>query len=448
MMAGMRRTKRWGWTVAVAGLVALVVPVLPAAEAQAGGLEVLSAQQLSPRLSELVVASPAIARPLRVRVLVPDGFDPAVDHLPVLWLLHGGFGKAGDWTVAGDAEALTAGLSLIVVMPDAGTGGWYSDWRNPTAEGPQRWETFHLRELRPFIEERYATRTDRGGRAVAGLSMGGFGAIHYAARHPDLFSFAASFSGAVDILHPGVSAVVPASPLAHQGVPPDLFGDRLLHETRWRANNPVDLAANLRTVEVQLRTGNGIPGGPHGGGFDIQEIGVSQATATLHQRLAGLGIAHVYDDYGPGAHTFAYWRAALAATLPALVTAFDRDVAAPAAVDHVAFEPAFSVWGFDVTLTRPVLEASTLTVRPDGFDLTGTGSGSVTTPARFAPGAVVRATVASSSGAVTSDLLADADGRVLVPVDLGPASVLDEYPLATVVPTPRRTVHVELVPQP
>jgi S-formylglutathione hydrolase FrmB len=307
-------------------LVALVASLLvtPVASADPAGLELRSAQQLSPRLTQLRVYSPALAHEVNVRVLTPDGFDPDRDHLPVLWLLHGGFGSSPDWTTVGDAEALTAQLPMIVVMPDAGTGGWYTDWLRGTSEGPQRWETFHLYELRPFIEARYQTRTDRDGRAIAGLSMGGFGAMSYAARHPDLFGFAASFSGAVDLLHPGISAVVTISPLAHQGVPGDIFGLRLLDESRWRAHNPVDLAANLRGVEIQLRTGNGQPGGPHGGSLDPQEIGVSQATATLHQRLDALGIPHLYVDYGPGAHTWPYWRDDLAATLPGITAFFAR----------------------------------------------------------------------------------------------------------------------------
>ena len=311
--------------------VALVASLLvtPVASADPAGLELRSAQQLSPRLTQLRVYSPALAHDANVRVLTPDGFDPGRDHLPVLWLLHGGFGSSADWTTVGDAEALTAHLPMIVVMPDAGTGGWYADWLRGTPEGPQRWETFHLDELRPFIEARYQTRTDRDGRAIAGLSMGGFGAMSYAARHPDLFGFAASFSGAVDLLHPGISAVVTISPLAHQGVPGDIFGPRVLEEPRWRAHNPVDLAANLRRVEIQLRTGNGQPGGPHGGSLDAQEVGVSQATATLHQRLDALGIPHLYVDYGPGAHTWPYWRDDLVATLPGIAAFFARAPALP-----------------------------------------------------------------------------------------------------------------------
>lgn len=295
-----------------------------------GGLELRSVQQLSPRLEQLRVFSPGLGHEANVRVLTPAGFDPARDHLPVLWLLHGGFGSAADWTTVGNAEELTAGLPMVVVMPDAGTGGWYTDWKRGTPEGPQRWETFHLNELRPFVEARYHTRTDRGGRAVAGLSMGGFGAMSYAARHPDLFGFAASFSGAVDLFHPGVAAIVGISPLAHQGVPGDIFGLPVVDDANWRAHNPVDLAENLRNTEIQLRTGNGQPGGPHGGGsYDPQEGGVSQATATLHGRLAALGIAHLYLDYGPGAHTWPYWTDDLAATLPGITEFFARTASVP-----------------------------------------------------------------------------------------------------------------------
>jgi S-formylglutathione hydrolase FrmB len=437
---------------AVVGVAAALLGATPAGAADRGTPpggsrpELLSVTELSPRLEELRLFSPTLGRETSVRVLTPEGFDPRHDHLPVLWLLHGGFGGFRDWTDVGDAEALTAGLPLVVVMPDGGTGGWYADWQEVPAEGPHLWETYHLQELRPFIEERYGTRKDRGGRAVVGLSMGGFGALHYAARHPDLFGFAAAFSGAVDILNPAISEVVRISPLAHGGRPGDIFGDRTLDETRWRANNPVELAANLRTVEVQLRTGNGLPGGAHGGGPDVGEAVVAQANTTLHERLEELGIDHVFD-VEPGVHSWPYWRDDLRATLPGVLAAARRGHHVPPRVEHVAFEPAFSAWGYDVVLDRPVLETAVLATRRRGFELTGTGQARVTTPAEFRPGQPVWARVTSSIDPLdVVELVAGADGRVTVPVDLGPPSTVDEYPLGNPLSNPPVTARVHLHP--
>ena len=91
----------------------------------AAGIEELAVEAITDRLTEHTLASAALGRPTRVRVLVPAGFDPAQrTELPVLWLLHGGMDDVTSWTERGHAEALTAGLDLIVVMPDAGVGGF------------------------------------------------------------------------------------------------------------------------------------------------------------------------------------------------------------------------------------------------------------------------------------------------------------------------------------
>ena len=352
-------------------------------------IELLDAEQLTPRLSELRLRSAALGRETKVRVLAPSAATSAdAAGLPVLFLLHGGGSDSdhSNWTECGSVEALTDGLPLLVVMPDGGNGGWYSDWLRPnSAEGTQRWEQYHIGELLPFVVSHFGSRTDRAGTAVAGLSMGGFGAVHYATRHPDLFGFTAAFSGAVDIRHPGIGRVVRVSPEIMGGRRGDIFGDHVADEAVWRAANPVDLAANLATVEVELRTGNGGRGGLHGDGpeGDTQELGVSQATANLHRRLDDLGIAHVYDDYGPGAHTWPYWKAALAASLERIVGVARERRAIPAWVEHLAYEPRFSVWGHDVVLDREELAPIVLTIGPDGCALRGDLAcrGRITTPA-------------------------------------------------------------------
>src|SRR5205807_6226435 len=94
-------------------------------------------------------------------------------------------------------------VPVIVVMPDGGYDGFYSDWYGTDTDGhtpapAPAWETFHVRELIPWVDATFPTVIGRGGRAIAGISMGGFGTMSYAARHPDVFVAAASFSGAVD----------------------------------------------------------------------------------------------------------------------------------------------------------------------------------------------------------------------------------------------------------
>jgi S-formylglutathione hydrolase FrmB len=388
----------------------------------AAGVDAVASEALTDRLTELTLASAALGRETRVRILVPAGFDPADGiALPVLWLLHGGMDDVTSWTERGDAEALTADLDLIVVMPDGGLGGWYSDWHNTnSAAGNLRWESHHLGELRPWIEQRFATRTDRAGRAIAGLSMGGFGALSYAARHPHLFGFAAAFSAALDILDPGVGKTADFTSTVMGATPGDIWGRWPAHRSNRRAHNPLDLAENLATLTLELRTGNGQPGGRHGGS-DPVEAGIHGPMVRMHERLTGLGIDHVWDDYGPGAHDWPYWADDLAATLPGVMAVAGHELAAPQAVRHLAYEPTFAVWGWRVALDRPCLEPALLDLAPDGFTLTGSGHGTVTTDATFTPSATVRAHI----GSTTWDLAADDVGRVSVTVDLGPPNRVD-----------------------
>ena len=102
------------------------------------------------------------------------------DAWPVLYLLHGGLGSYVDWTESSDVERLTRPMDVLVVMPDAGRLGFYADWWNHGAGNKPGWETFHLTELRQIVERGLGAGDQR---AIAGLSMGGFGAMSYAGRH-------------------------------------------------------------------------------------------------------------------------------------------------------------------------------------------------------------------------------------------------------------------------
>lgn len=275
-------------------------------------------EQLSARLQEVAFESTVLQRTSPVRVLLPDGFGSTA--LPVLYLLHGGADDYRSWTDKGNAEAVTAGLDLIVVMPDTGPGGWYSDWAHDAenAIGPQRWESYHLRELVPWVETTFNTRTDRAGRTIAGLSMGGYGALKYAARHDDLFGFAAAFSGGVDILDDGIGKTADVAATWQGGKKGDTWGKYPDSIPVRREHNPIDLAERLRNTVLELRTGNG-RANDDGPVLDPIEAGVHRGMTTMHNRLVELGIDHVWDDYGPGFHDWAYWTRSLERTLPGLM---------------------------------------------------------------------------------------------------------------------------------
>jgi S-formylglutathione hydrolase FrmB len=223
------------------------------------GLTVVSQSALSDRLSEITVYSPAMERETTLRVLLPTGYDPAADvDLPVLYLLHGCCDTYRSWSDKTDLEAFTADMDVVVVMPDAGNGGWYTDWYRGGAGGTPRWESYYIGELIPWVEATYDVLPAREGRAVAGLSMGGFGAMKYAARHPDLFLAAAPSPTAVDTNVDAAGVITDAIAALDGARPGDVFGPKATDAIRWRRHNPWDLAENLSTVAVELRTANGI----------------------------------------------------------------------------------------------------------------------------------------------------------------------------------------------
>src|SRR3954464_33416 len=167
--------------------------------AGAQAIAVFSRQRRGARLEDWTLQTPALRDTTRVRVLLPAGYAAdAGRRYPVLYLLHGADSDYQSWTRYGDAQAITAHAAMIVVMPDGGSDGWYTDWYEGDRPVQPRWETYHVGELVPWIDATYRTIAARRGRAIAGLSMGGYGALSYAARHPGTFAAAASFSGALE----------------------------------------------------------------------------------------------------------------------------------------------------------------------------------------------------------------------------------------------------------
>jgi len=271
-----------------------------------------------------------------IRVLLPDGYDPGGPGYPVLYLLHGAGDTWQTWSQNTDVISFAKSQRVIVVMPDGGRNseaGWYSDWR----DGSRQWETFHTTVLVDYIDQSFNT-LGAGHRAVAGLSMGGFGAMHYAARHMCLYQAAAEFSGAVDTLYGWPVSGIAFGRLHDMfGTPTSkIWGNPITHRARWRRNNPTDLAAKLKGVRLFLATGTGTPGGPAGddpsnpGGYVIEQF-IFQMNLSFVRALTVAGVPFKKDFYAGGYHGWPYWERELHWALPKMVPIIQAGTACAAA---------------------------------------------------------------------------------------------------------------------
>jgi S-formylglutathione hydrolase FrmB len=264
------------------------------------------------RTRDLTIESPSVGE-AKVRLLLPAGFedDPEATY-PVLYLLHGAWDDYMSWTRETDVEELTADLPLLVVMPEGGREGFYSDWWNDGEGGPPAWETFHLDEVRDIIERDWRASDER---VIAGLSMGGYGTMHYASAHPGLFRAAAAFSGVLDPVG------------ADFDLGPVLWGDREAQAENWAAHDPVAMAENLRGKSLYVSWQDGRPGplDPPGTTPDSYELEawVAPQNEAFVARLEELGIP-VTTVTGAGAHEWPYWQRGLHDALPMLLEALEE----------------------------------------------------------------------------------------------------------------------------
>ncbi|HEY6936620.1 MAG TPA: alpha/beta hydrolase family protein [Terriglobales bacterium] len=150
--------------------------------------------QANPNVTTVPFDSQALHRRAPFNVILPAGYESSVRRYPVLYLLHGIGDRYDTWVTNTNLVEYARPYQLIIVMPE-GDKGWYVNGTVPNG----RWEDYIMKEVMPYVDSHYRTLQQLGMRATAGLSMGGYGALMLGLKHRDLFSFAASMSGALNV---------------------------------------------------------------------------------------------------------------------------------------------------------------------------------------------------------------------------------------------------------
>jgi len=366
-------------------------------------------------------------------VLLPPGYDTPGNtrRYPVVYVLHGGSWGPDEgpnvWPNYTPIISLTENEPhVIAVFPYGGANGIYTDWR----DGSQQWESYHLKDVIPFIDAHYRTIPDRAYRAVTGESMGGVGSLLYAGRHPDMFVAAAPFSGGVE-LSSGLGVIVgasyePAGLCAGATSLDGVWGNPATDEVWLHAHNPGDLAVNYGGVTLNTYMGNGVPCdlddetiAESSRGYTGFEAAFRPFAEQLAQRWRQAGIPFNADFPSCGMHSFHDIGPALVRAWPRIVGAFGSPP--PAAFDYRAVESSFSVWDWtfaaDAARATEFLDIADASCR--GLGLTGSGLTKVTTARCFRP----RSRVLVNG----SPVRADASGRITFTVDLGPAHQFQQF---------------------
>jgi S-formylglutathione hydrolase FrmB len=177
-------------------MAALFVPTALAQQVRPGTVAVPAAANsfVADKVQNLKLGSKLMAREMPYRVILPDDYSASASkRYPVVYLLHGLTGHFDNWVDKTKLVEYSKAFGFILVTPE-GNDGWYTD---SVSSPTEKYESYIIKELIPEIDRNWRTVADRDHRAIAGLSMGGYGSIKFGLKYPEMFSLVGSFSGAL-----------------------------------------------------------------------------------------------------------------------------------------------------------------------------------------------------------------------------------------------------------
>jgi S-formylglutathione hydrolase FrmB len=258
----------------------------------------LSCVAFGAKVDSLEVPSAAMDKTYRAAVVLPDSYAKSKAAFPVLYLLHGGYGHFNDWLTKTPDKQLLHTLAdqynLIIVMPEGEVFSYYLD--SPVVKDSQ-FETYLTREVIGKIDNTYRTIRSGKGRVITGLSMGGFGAVYLATRHPELYCAAGSMSGVMDLNMDNWKLSAEMSTNIKKEFE-RILGPQEKAAALYAANSPVNMIDKIKANGLKL----------------IIDCGVDdfliETNREVHRRLVYSKIPHDYSER-PGGHNWEYWQNAL-----------------------------------------------------------------------------------------------------------------------------------------
>ena len=233
------------------------------------------------------LSSPSLQQQTKVLVLLPKKYGLSQERYTTIYLLHGFGGNQTDWIKYSSVVKYLNRYAYLVVCPD-GRNGWYTN----SIDKKRNYEDFVFNDLIPFVEKKYRTLSTRHGRVIAGLSMGGFGAIKFALKRPWMFYFAGSLSGALYVprmSRPDYKELSESLRLA--------FGEeRSEQRTRNETFELLDTTKAIHSLPyLYISTGK-----------DDNLPRIVENNRLLAEKLRSKGALYEYHET-PGGHTWAYW---------------------------------------------------------------------------------------------------------------------------------------------